>query len=133
MEPPGPQGLKPELVLLGLCSALWLAAILGQIGLLPLAGTFRLDLYPLYSLATVLGWLSGNVYVVRQRFLPRDRFRRRVLMSYLFGPPSLLYLLRTLAPAEIQGLAPLVPVYAMAVYGIFFLVPVTLKIRPRAS
>lgn len=131
MEPPGPQNLKLELALLGFSATTWLVAILGQLGLLPLAGTFHLDLYPLYSLATVLGWVAGNVYVTRKRLLPPNRYRRRLLMSYFFGPPGLLYLIRALAPREIQNLAPLAWVYALGVYSIFFLVPVTLKVQPR--
>ena len=128
---PGQLGLRLELVLLAFFSLAWLLAIIGQLGLLPLAGTLRLELYPLYSLATVLGWISGNVYVTRRRVYPSPRLQKRVLISYLCGPPSLLYLLRALAPLDHQRAAPLVPVYAFMVYAIFFLVPVTLKVQPR--
>jgi hypothetical protein len=43
------------------------------------------------------------------------------------GPPSLLYILRALAPQAVQHAAPLVPLYSFVVYALFFLVPVTLR------
>lgn len=45
---------------------------------------------------------------------------------YFFGPPSLVYLLRALAPPEHQQAAPLAPLWAFGVYGVFFLVPIVL-------
>jgi hypothetical protein len=56
---------------------------------------------------------------------------RWLLMLYLFGPPSILYLLRALAPHPQQAAAPLVPLYAFLVFAIFFLVPVSFPPRPR--
>ena len=53
--------------------------------------------------------------------------RSRFLLIYLLGPPSVTSLLWALTPAEVQDAAPLVPILAMAVYSIFFLVPITLK------
>ncbi len=116
-----------ELVLLAVFSAAWLLAILAGVGLVPLAGLFALDLYRLYSVAAVLGWMSGNIYVSRSQSFDHDRWRRRLLLSYLLGPPSFVYLLRALAPLSLQQAAPFVPIYSFAVYGLFFLVPLTLR------
>jgi hypothetical protein len=117
-----------ELALLIACSAVWLLAVLALFRVLPLAGTFDLDLYRLYSVAAVLGWVSGNIYMARRRALPpRRRWKRRLLLAYLLGPPGIVYLLRSLAAPQVQQAAPLVPIYSFVVYAIFFLVPVTLR------
>ena len=118
--------IRFELLLLGFFSAVWLLAALALFGLLPLAGTLPLNLYRFYSVAAVLGWLAGNLYVLRRRGLG-EGFRQRLLLAYLLGPPGVLYLLRAMAPAAQQAAAPLVPAFAFMVYGIFFLVPVTLR------
>jgi len=115
---------------LGLFSACWIVALLELFGALRLAGAWPLSLYGLYGTGAFLGWIAGNVWVQRRRRVPRP-LARWLLMVYLFGPPSLLYLLRALAPAEHRAAAPLVPLYAFVVYGIFFLVPVSLPPRPR--
>ncbi len=120
--------LQLEIVLLGVFSASWLLAILVLLRLVPVAGLLDLDLYSFYSLAAALGWVSGNVYVLRRQRLPADRYRKRLLLSYLLGPPSVLYILRALAPRAVQSAAPLVPIYAFVVYCLFFLVPVTLRV-----
>ena len=110
------------------CSAIWLLAVLGLFRILPLAGTFDLDLYRLYSVAAVLGWVSGNIYMARRRNLPPGtRWNKRVLLAYLLGPPGMVYLLRSLASIYEQESAPFVPIYSLGVYVIFFLVPVTLR------
>ncbi len=124
-----------ELALLALCSVVWLLTILADFGVLRLAGILTLDLYRLYSIAAVLGWLAGNIYVARMRALgaPGDaparpqHLRRRLLLSYLLGPLAFVYGLRALAASEVQQAAPLVPIYAFGVYGLFFLVPLTLR------
>ncbi len=124
-----------ELGLLAVFSAIWLLTILAGLGLVPLAGTFSLDLYRLYSIAAVLGWVAGNIYVSRVSALPGKRFRKRFLLCYLVGPPSIVYLLRALAPQATQQAAPMVPIYSFAVYALFFLVPLTLRATrtPRIS
>ncbi len=119
--------LQLEIILLGVFSVSWLLALVVLLGLVPVAGTLDLDLYSFYSVAAVSGWLSGNVYVHRLQRLPADRYRKRLLLSYLVGPPSWLYILRALAPRAVQSAAPVVPLYAFAVYCLFFLVPVTLR------
>lgn len=148
--------LRFERSLLGVGSVLWLAAGLASSGLLPLAGLLELGLYGFYSLSSALGWVAGNAYVFRQqRLFGVDRGpsrpgpfrpetarvspppekptvgrsdRRRFLFVYLLSPPGLLYLVRSMAPEADQAAAPFVPLYALCVYGLFFLVPVTLKV-----
>jgi hypothetical protein len=119
-----------EIALVGICTAVWAVALLGLWGLLPTAGLLDLDLYRLYSVAAVLGWLSGNLFVLRRRSLGPDH-RRRLLLTYLLGPPAFVYLLRALASRAVQEAAPIVPLYCFLVYGMLFLVPVTLPARRR--
>jgi hypothetical protein len=118
-----------ELILAALFAACWVAALLGVFDAAPLAGTLDLGLYPLYSLAVVLGSAAGNAYAWRSwKVAPTDR--RRLLALYLAGPPGLLTLVRSLAPAEAQSAAPLVPFYAFMVFAIFLVVPLMVR-RPR--
>lgn len=120
---------RVELILAGLFAACWVAAVLGAVNAAPLAGSLDLGLYPLYSLAVVLGSAAGNGYAWRSRRLePRER--RRILLVYLAGPPGLLTLLRGLAPDPVQDAAPLVPFYAFMVFAVFLMVPLMLR-RPR--
>ena len=117
-----------EAALVGISSAVWAVALLGLWGLLPTAGLLDLNLYRLYSVAAVLGWMSGNLFVLRRRALGLEH-RRRLLLTYLLGPPAFVYLLRALAPQAAQDAAPFVPLYCFVVYGMLFLVPVTLPAR----
>ena len=119
--------LEPALI--GLFFASWLGALLAQLGVLPLAGTLPLAFYPYFSLAAALGFAAGNFYVQRRRVFPPE-LRRRLLLVYLVGPPGILYLVRGMAPAADQALAPLVPLLGFGVYSIFFAVPVKLVPRP---
>lgn len=116
-----------EITLLAVFSAAWLLAIGVLLGWVPVAGTLQLGLYGYYSFAAALGWVNGNVYVARRRRLPPSRFRRQVLLGYLVGPLSFLYILRAFASKAAQTAAPLVPIYGFVVYWLFFLVPVTLR------
>ena len=76
----------------------------------------------------VLGWLSGNIYMMRRRTLPEGgRWKKLLLLAYLLGPPGMVYLIRALASPSLQQAAPFVPIYSFGVYVIFFLVPVTLR------
>jgi len=120
-------GLRFDIALAATFFFTWSVALLGLWRVLPLAGLFDLDLYRLYSVASVLGWLSGNIYVLRRRSLAPQGFRRRLLITYFLGPASLVYILRALASLSTQQAAPLVPLYSFMVYGLFFLVPVTLR------
>lgn len=124
---------RVELFLATLCCIGWAAVILALLDLLPLAGLFDLDLYRFYSVAAILGWVAGNVYVFRLRTLVPQRYRQRFLFLYLIGPPSFLYLLRACASTTAQQAAPFVPLYSFVVYGIFFLVPITFGARHRPS
>ena len=93
--------LEPALI--GLFLASWVCALLAQLRLLDLAGTFPLAFYPYFSLAAALGWVAGNVYVHRRRAVPRP-LRRRLLLSYLVGPPGLRYRVTSGAsPMEMSG------------------------------
>lgn len=121
----GLQIVRLELWLAGLFFLLWGMGLLAARGWIDLAGGAPLDLYTFYSLASVLGWIAGNIYVARVRSLPV--YRKRVLLNYLFGPPSLLFLLRLMAPESDQRAAPLVALFSFMVYALLFLVPVTLK------
>jgi len=118
--------IRLEVALVSLFFACWSVAALAGLGLLDLAGGLPLSLYPLYSIAAALGWIFGNVYVMRSRTVPR-RLRRRVLLVYFLGPPGIVYALRAMAPVEDQLLAPLVPLYSLGVYTALFLVPVVLR------
>jgi hypothetical protein len=75
--------------------------------------------------AATLGWVSGNVFKYRTRKLALTD-KGRFFLVYFVGTPGLLFLLRAMAPQEHQEAAPLVPYLGLAVFTIFFLVPVTL-------
>lgn len=124
--------MRLEVVLLGLFVLAWCLALFSVATGLPLAGLVPLSLYQLYGIAAAAGWLGGNMYVQRARRLPRE-IRRRLLLIYLLGPPSVVYLLRTMAPAAEQGAAPLAGLWAFGVLAIFFMVPVSLRRSDRAS
>lgn len=116
-----------EVRLLGVFSITWLLVFLVYVGLLPKSGNLDLDLYRFYSIAAVLGWISGNIYQLRRR---RDKPKTWPgdLLVYLFGPQSLLLLVRAMAPQADQAAAPFVPFYSLVVYCLFFLVPITLAV-----
>lgn len=125
------EGLPPalprlELALLGAFSGAWALAILLGLGILPTTGGLDLDLHSYYGFAAALGWVAGNVFVARRRRFG-TRARKRLFSAYFLGPPSLLYVVRSLAPQAVQQAAPFVPLYAFCVFGLFFLVPVTLR------
>lgn len=120
--PAAAAGLTPgERSLLGFFGAAWAVSLLHLVGVLPLAGALPLSLYGYYAFAAAAGWVAGNVFVLRRR---RAGGRGLLLVLYLFGPPSLVYLLRAVAPPEHHQAAPLAPLWAFGVYGVFFLVPV---------
>ena len=109
---------------IGLFLACWVLFLLHLIGLAHLPVLSRLGLTQLYSAASALGWAAGMVYVQRTRHLAPSLRRRLFLLSF-FGPPSLFYLL--VAMARLQRQAPLVLLWALCVFAIFFLVPVSLR------
>lgn len=125
-----PIKLRIELGLMGLFSAAWIWGFLIYVGWVPFSGSLNLGLYRLYSVAAVIGWVAGNVYMLRKERLPKSRgYRKRALLAYGLGPLSLTFLLRALAPAEVLAAAPLVPLYAASVQTLFFLVPVSLRLN----
>jgi hypothetical protein len=108
----------------GLFLACWMVFILEMLGLARLPMLPRLTLTQLYSAASVLGWMAGMIYVQRTRHLAGPLRRRLFLLSF-FGPPSLVFLLGSMA--RLQRQAPLVLVWALCVFGIFYLVPVSFR------
>ena len=115
---------RAEPILVAVCLASWSLALLHLTGVVSLAGNLDLSLYGLYAIAAVAGWLAGNVYIRRRQGMPPS-VTRRLLVAYLFGPPSIPFLLRAMAPLSAQTAAPFVPLYAVAVCVVFFFVPVT--------
>ena len=104
----------------------WLLAT----GLL-LIGDLELSRFPpprsIFSFAAIVGWIAGNVFMTR---LKSSALARRALVAiYLGGPPGLIWLLWACVPTPVQVLSPLVPFLSLAIFGIFFLVPVTLRRR----
>ena len=118
-----------ERFLFVLCAACWALALAHFAGVVSLAGRLPLSLVGLYSTASASGWLFGNVYARRRRRLPPP-LKRRALLLYYLGPPGMLFLLRALAPESDQLAAPLVPLWALGVYTVFFLVPLTITWAP---
>jgi hypothetical protein len=110
--------------LAGLFLACWLVFLLQLLGLARLPELPRPTLMELYSAASVLGWSAGMIYVQRTRHLAAPLRRRLFLLSF-FGPPGLVCLLGALA--RLQRQAPLVLVWSLCVFGIFYLVPVSFR------
>jgi hypothetical protein len=113
-------------VLAALFVACWLLYILHVLGLVALSDRVSLSLYGYYSAASAIGWVAGIVYVHQTRHLDGPPRRRLFLLTF-FGPPSLLFLLRAMAPSSGQNAAPLVPLWALFVFGLFFFVPVSFR------
>lgn len=117
---------RVEQLFFAFCLASWVVGLLAYFGIVDLSGQLTLGLYPLFTVAAALGWVSGNVWVHRSRGMPSG-LKRRLWTFYFFGPPGVLYLLRQMAPAADLASAPLVPVFAFAVFTVLFLVPVMLR------
>jgi hypothetical protein len=120
-----------ELVLLAFCIACGVIATLGFVGVLDLAGSLQPRLYPLFGSVAMAGWIAGNVFVYRT---DRQGVSARLLLPvYLVGPLAVIQLAWAMAPAEWQRGAPMLFLLACAVYGVFFLVPWSLRAsaRPR--
>ncbi len=119
---------KLEAIVAGVCLGAWLLAGVFYLTGMPGPRAFASP-YTLFPFAAALGWLAGNVYVARVRAAPLGR--RGLLAVYLGGPPGLIWLAWALFPGGIRQAAPLAPVLALGVFGIFYLVPVTLRRFPR--
>lgn len=115
----------------------WLGFCAHALAGYPLAGTLRLSLFHLYGLAASGGWLLGNLEVHRERRLERANLgardplprvtRRRLFYLNLFAPVGVLFLVWSLAPQTNRVDFPMAPIYAAAMFVLFFLVPVSLK------
>ena len=124
MPESGDAEMRGSLTLLALSTALWVAAFVSFTLGLPLAGTWSFSLYHLYGLAVFGGWLCGNLFVRR---LGHGRLTWSPLVLYLFGPPGALFLLYSLAAAELHEAAPLAPVFAFGAYAVLFFVPLSFR------
>jgi len=71
----------------------------------------------------------GNLLVLRQRARPREPRPRRLLGLYLSAPAGLVALVRSMTDEHWRKGAPLGGLLALAIYAIFFFVPVLLKRR----
>lgn len=123
--------LRSETILAGFFLACWAAALVYAVGGLAPPGV-PLSLYGLFAFAAALGWVTGNLFVLRLRARPtppgRPRLRFGVL--YLFLPAGLPALLYSMASTEFRAAAPLAGLLALAIQTLFFFVPVSL--RPRS-
>jgi hypothetical protein len=120
-----------EQVLVGLFGASWLFGLALSLDFLRLPTGLEVGYYGVFGAAASLGWLAGLLYV-RRSTRRQTNLRRAALFLYLLGTPGLVYLLWALAPRQSRLAAPLIPVYAFVVFGIFFLVPALLVRPPRA-
>jgi len=112
----------------------WVALCVHGLAGHPLAGTIRLNLFHLYGLAASGGWLLGNLEVHRERRMERAApnlfprlIRRRLFLLNLLAPTGVLFLVWSLAQPQLRADYPMAPIYAAAIFVIFFLVPVSLK------
>jgi len=121
--------LRTEMVLGGFFLACWLAALAYTAGLLPAPPPLELNLYGLFTFAAAFGWTLGNLYVLRMRARPEKLRPRRLLGLYLFAPAGLVALVRAMTDEYWRRGAPLGGLLALAIYSIFFFVPVLLKRR----
>ena len=110
-------------------AVLWLEVLIDTAGYHFLAGRVDLGLYHFFAFAAVLGWLAGNFFTVRRRLFPEPSYRSYLLAAWLGGPPSLLFLLHNLVPRSAQQQQPMVPVWALGVFLLFFVLPVSLERR----
>jgi hypothetical protein len=108
----------------GLFLACWAVFFLQLLGLARLPDLSHLTLIQAYSAASSLGWVAGMIYVQRTRHLAGPLRRQLFLLSF-FGPPSVFFVL--IAMARLDRQAPFVLLWALCVFGIFYLVPVSFR------
>ena len=118
------------MIFLALSLASWILVLADAFRWLPLEGLLPLALYPYYSLAIFLGSVAGNLFAFRSRGAPLEA-KRRLLRVYLAAPPGIIVMVRAMAEAAAQSAAPFVPLYAVLVFTIFFLVPLLIRRSPR--
>jgi hypothetical protein len=117
-----------DLGVAGVCLGAWLlAAAFLFVPSLAVGGSLPAN--GLFACGAVAGWLAGNLYVGGTR---RDASLRRMLLAlYLGGPPGLVWLYWALVARADRFQNPLAPLWALGVFAVFFLVPVTLRGFPR--
>jgi len=108
----------------------WPVAALFLLGRGPWRGLYSASLYQYFAFASILGWVAGNLCVLRRRGAPPD-WAKRLVWLYLFCPPAILFLARGLAATPEQLRAPFAPLYAVAVYAIFFALPLSFRKNPK--
>ncbi len=118
-----------ERPLLLIFALLWVGYFFDAVGLHFLADRIALGLYPYFSFAAVLGWMAGNLFTIRRRQVPEPTYRSYLLATWLGGPPVFFFLLGALQPRSLQEAQPLVPVWALGIYLLFFVIPVSLDRR----
>lgn len=121
--------LRTETVLGGFFLACWLTALGYAARLLPEPPPLPLNLYGLFTFASAFGWVIGNLFVLRMRARPEKEHPRRLLGLYLAAPAGLVALTRAMTSEYWRLGAPLGGLFALAIYSIFFFVPVLLKRR----
>jgi len=121
--------LRTETVFGGFFLACWLTALGYVAGLLPEPSPLPLNLYGLFTFAAAFGWVIGNLYVLRIRARAEQNHPRRLLALYLLAPAGLIALARAMTSEYWRQGAPLGGLLALAIYSIFFFVPVLLKRR----
>ena len=125
MKPAGRTStLQIELALLGFFIACWLVFFGLAFAGYPQTGMLRLGLYELYGVAVLAGWLIGNVFVYRSRSWSKA-VRIRFLLIFLLSPGGLFYLLWSCGTE--RATVPFAPLWAFAVFAVFFLVPVSFR------
>jgi hypothetical protein len=117
-----------DLAVAGVCLGAWLLA--AAFLLVPaLRADGALPANALFAFAAAVGWLAGNLYVQGTR--STVALRRVLLPLYLGGPPGLVWLYWSWVPLAARLVHPLAPLWALGVFAVFFLVPVTLREFPR--
>ena len=103
--------------------ATWVVALVYGAGWIAPPG-LEIGFYGLFGFAALVGWSNGLFCVLRLRRLPRDGRGRWIALQLLL-PAGLVALVRAMASLEARAAAPIAGALALAVYGIFFAVPVS--------
>lgn len=103
--------------------ATWVVALVYGAGWVAPPG-LSIGFYGLFGFAAFLGWTNGLFCVLRLRRLPRDGRGRWIALQLLL-PAGLVALVRAMSSLEERAAAPIAGALALAVYGIFFAVPVS--------
>lgn len=115
-----------ESILFAFFLACWATSVLHLLGVVHLGDRLAVSLRGVFATAAAVGWIAGNVYVARRRDQPAP-VRRKLLLIYLFHPPSLGVLVWSMMPSNIQHFTPMAPLYCVVMSLIFFCVPLLLR------